>query len=300
MLGNAERIALNALDERHAELRLSRPGVVAGLRRSLARDGQLSPLLVNRERDGKLAVLDGLKRLRALRELGSEHALVRVVEMDDAAACTAMVVHNAAHQGLCELEQAWVVRSLVRDCRLQQSRVAELLGHHKSWVCRRLALAERLDETLQQDMRLGLVSATLARELSRLPRGNQARVALTVREHGLSSRACATLVERALGCCDERQLAALLHDPWRCLAAREPVDPPPDPRLGQAAERVRQDLLSLERAAQRLIARLAAHPPSSLVATELEVLAELAGGVGEQSRTAVNRIDELLRLRKAA
>ena len=54
---------------------------------------------------------------------------------------------------------------------------------------------ERLDEQVQQDMRLGLVSVTIARELSRLPRGNQSPVAAAVQRHGLSTRQCAELVE---------------------------------------------------------------------------------------------------------
>lgn len=63
-------------------------------------------------------------------------------------------------------------------------------------MCRRLQLAEALEENLQNDVRLGLLSATTARELAQLPRGNQQRVAQAVREHELSSRHSATLVRR--------------------------------------------------------------------------------------------------------
>lgn len=297
----AKAVSVAELDERYAELRLSRPELVAALRRSIERDGLLSPLLVNLERDGTLAVLDGFKRVRALRDLGCEQALARVMHLDDAAARIAIVLHNAPHGGLCELEQAWVVRALVRGCRLQQKRVGELLGRHPSWVCRRLMLAERLDEALQQDMRLGLVRATMARELGRLPRGNQARVALCAREHGMSCRLLAALVERALGCRDERQLEALMRDPWRyVLRAREHGEPPPDPRLGQAAERLRQALLRLERAARCVVDRFAEHSVSSLSDAERELLAELATGARERCRQASERIDELLRLTEAA
>jgi hypothetical protein len=41
--------------------------------------------------------------------------------------------------------------------------VGALLNRHKSWVWRRLALLERLNEECREDLRLGLLSPTMAR-----------------------------------------------------------------------------------------------------------------------------------------
>ena len=46
---------------------------------------------------------------------------------------------------------------------MTQVEVAELLGRHKSWVCRRLALVEKLSNEAREDLRLGLLSTTAAR-----------------------------------------------------------------------------------------------------------------------------------------
>ena len=62
-----------------------------------------------------------------------------------------------------ELEEAWIVQALVREDALSQSEVAELLGRHKSWVCRRLALLEKLCADVRQDLEVGLLSPTAAR-----------------------------------------------------------------------------------------------------------------------------------------
>lgn len=59
------------------------------------------------------------------------------------------------------------------------------MGSDKSWVNRRLLLAEALSEELQADLRRGLVDATTGRELARLPRGNQREVAAVVQRRGL-------------------------------------------------------------------------------------------------------------------
>jgi hypothetical protein len=47
--------------------------------------------------------------------------------------------------------QAYRKDTLIREDGLSQAEVAELLGHHKSWVCRRLALLERLCPTSRMD-----------------------------------------------------------------------------------------------------------------------------------------------------
>lgn len=64
-------------------------------------------------------------------------------------------------------EMQWL--SLVRQDGLSQPAVASLLGRHKSWVCRRLALLEKLTESAREDLGLGLVSPTVARQLTRFP-----------------------------------------------------------------------------------------------------------------------------------
>lgn len=288
-----DTVALEQLDERYGELRLSRPSVVAALRRSIEREGLLQPMLANLERDGKLALLDGFKRLHALRDLNRQQAAIRVMQFDEISARAAVMSHNAPHRGLCELEQAWVVRSLVRGCRLRQSEVAERLGRHKSWVCRRLALCEQLCGTVQQDIRLGLVSATMARELARLPRGNQAQVAAAIREHHLSSRQCSKLVDHALRCENVRALDALLRDPWPRLTERKAEEPTADPRLGPVAESLRGRLIGLERSASWLIESLPKHPTTvALSNEEIDVLAELARSCGERCQEAVAGIAE--------
>lgn len=72
-----------------------------------------------------------------------------------------------------ELEEAWIIYALVIDDGLQQVEVAQMLGRHKSWVNRRLALIERLCNEARDALRLGLLTPTQARHLTRLPRGNQ-------------------------------------------------------------------------------------------------------------------------------
>jgi hypothetical protein len=90
-----------------------------------------------------------------------------------------------------EIEEAWVVRTLVRENGTQQSSVALLLRRDQSWVSRRLLLVDALSPEVQMDVRLGLCSPTVAREVARLPRGMQQTIARIIARQGMSTRAAA-------------------------------------------------------------------------------------------------------------
>ena len=164
------------IGEHYGRYRLHQPEAERAMARSLDRYGQLSPVVVC-QREGHYELIDGFKRLGAARGLASmSHLSARVLEADDRAAKAAIYGLNRAGGRTRELEEAWIVHALVREDGLSQVEVAELLGRHKSWVCRRLALLERLGPESRDELRVGLLSPTAARQLVRLPQGNQREV----------------------------------------------------------------------------------------------------------------------------
>ena len=84
--------------------------------------------------------------------------LVRIIDVDDRRAKAAIHGLNQTGRRPHELEEAWIVQALVREDGLSQAEVAELLGRHKSWVCRRLALLEKLCPEVRQDLEVGLLT----------------------------------------------------------------------------------------------------------------------------------------------
>jgi len=271
-----DQVAVGELDTRYATLRLPAPEAVATLGRSIARHGVLQPLTVNRQSDGDgdaLVVLDGFKRQQALADKPDTTVPVRIMTLTEAQATAALITFNRPHRGVSELEEAWIVQSLVRDHEMLQKDVAKLLGRHKSWVCRRVQLAQRLAEEVVDDMRLGLISATAARELVRLPRGNQARVAAAIREHGLTSRQTPELVRRVLQAPNSKSVQELLDDPMRF------VDSPPagsahkrDARLSEPGDKLRRSLAALARQASITDRMVHLSSAGQMVCSDLEVL----------------------------
>ena len=223
-------LALTDLSESFARYRLRTPAAERALAVSLRRFGQLSPVVVFRWHD-RYEVIDGFKRLAAARTVGEMPRLwARVLETDERSAKAAIYTLNRVSGKPSELEEAWIVHALVREDGLPQVEVAELLGRHKSWVCRRLALIEKLAEPAQEELKVGLLSPTCARQLVRLPPGNQVALLAVIRREALTVHELTGVVDLLQQApspalrqyITDAPRAALAQAHARCLPSRDP------------------------------------------------------------------------------
>jgi ParB/RepB/Spo0J family partition protein len=294
-MSEPQRLMLPQIDRRYAALRLAAPEQLRRLRGSVQREGIRHPVVVSCAVEAaRWVLLDGFKRVRVAEELGLKEVWAQVVRLDVSQAKAAIIKCNQARPGLCEIEEAWIVRSLIREQGLRQVQVGQLLGREKSWVCRRLRLAEALEPALQEDLRLGLLSATVARELSRLPRGNQMRAAQAARDHQLTSRQSAQLVERLLETSDPLAVREVLADPLRYLAAQAVSGRERDPRLSEGGNRLRRLLVSFDGISDQLTRSLCRYAPAGLRAAEARVLAPVLEQAMGSGRRASEQLDALV------
>jgi ParB-like chromosome segregation protein Spo0J len=239
-------LQLDEIGDRYARYRLYMPEAERAMVRSLSRYGQISPVVVC-EQKGVYELIDGFKRLWAARQLKPIPKLsCRLIEVDDRGAKAAIYGLNRVGGRTRELEEAWIVHALVREDGLSQVEVAELLGRHKSWVCRRLALIEKLVPEAREQLRLGLLCPSAARQLIRLPVGNQKELLPVIRREALSVPELSGVVGLLLRSSHLSQQAYVLQQPREALAQDDhaPV-PAQDPRLSAAANLVFKRLGSL-------------------------------------------------------
>ncbi|TMQ10798.1 MAG: ParB/RepB/Spo0J family partition protein, partial [Deltaproteobacteria bacterium] len=290
-----DEVAIAELDQRYASLRLVAPDEVERVRMSIERMGILSPVLVATAVEAmRIVVVDGFKRLRIATDRGDTVMWVRRAALDAAGAKVAMIAANAGHSGLSDLEEAWIVRSLCREHGLTQVEVGKALRRDKSWVSRRLMLAERLESVLQDDIRLGLLAPTVARELARLPRGNQVPVAAAIRAHELTSKQAHRIVTELLHTADPGARAEVLADPLRYLSTIElPTMSAEDPRLGKGGNEVRRGLLSVGSAADRLARAVTRHAPAGLVGDDARILTPLVARTLRSSHETTALLEQL-------
>jgi ParB/RepB/Spo0J family partition protein len=239
--GEVRPLAVEALGERYRRYRLSDPAAEEAMARSLRQYGQSSPVVVC-VRDGQWELLDGFKRRSAAPRVGLRTLSARVVEADEATAKAAIYGLNRMGSQPSELEEAWLVHALVREDGLTQVQAAELLGQHKSWVSRRLALLERLCAEAKAELRLGLLPPTLARQLTRLPVGNQPAVLLAARRASLTAQETHGVIDLLRGASPEQE-HFILEQPRVALLQAEGVPGPiRDPLLSPGGNRVARQL----------------------------------------------------------
>lgn len=260
------------IGERLGVLRLCTPADVASVQRSLERQGQLSAVTVFAVADG-VELIDGFKRVRAARALGWEQVEVRALDVDIVEAKLGIVrLHERV--GLTEMEEAWLVRSLYRDHGLSQPEIAARLGRHKSWVSRRLLVAEALDEAVQADVRLGLLAPRAAAELAQLPRGNQQQAAQVVVRSGMTVHQTMQFVSDLLSCHSDAERGRMIRDRLEQPGPR--AAPRPVRRARTPAEWILADVATIRRAAGRLEGRLLAQPLAVFGPRVAEVTARAA------------------------
>lgn len=234
---------LSDFDLRFDRYRLVQPKADLLMARSLAKYSQLAPV-VYCQLEGSLVLVDGFKRLRASRTLKGVTSLqARLLEVDEQAAKAAIFNLNRVSSRPNELEESWIIYALVHDDRLPQIEVAQMLGRHKSWVNRRLALVERLSDEAREALKLGLVTPTQARHLTQLPRGNQNAAMRCATEHALTSRELSETVRLLQSASTGEQSRFVLEKPREAIRqSQDSYVYQWDPRLSTAGNRAAKRL----------------------------------------------------------
>jgi hypothetical protein len=245
-VGEVTAVRLDELGDHFRRYRLRVPQAVQAMAQSLRRWGQCAPIVATLRQE-RPQVLDGFTRWEAARQVrGMNTLLVRLVELDDRWAKAAMFGLNQTGRRPYELEEAWLVQALVREDGLTQSEAAELLGRHKSWVCRRLALLEKLAAEVRQELEVGLLTPTAARELARLPAGNQSEVLDVSRREALGRDELGGVVRLLLSAVTAEQKMFVLAKPREALGhAAAPEQRGWDARLSANGNRVSKQLAVL-------------------------------------------------------
>jgi ParB-like chromosome segregation protein Spo0J len=244
--GEVVAVRFDELGDHFRRYRLRVPQAVQAMAQSLRRWGQCAPIVAT-VRQERPQVLDGFTRWEAARQVrGMTTLLVRLIEVDDRRAKAAIYGLNQTGRRPYELEEAWLVQALVREDGLSQSEVAELLGRHKSWVCRRLALLEKLTADVRQELEVGLLTPTAAREIARLPAGNQSEVLDVTRREALNNEELSGVVRLLLGSVTAEQTLSVLTKPREALGrVGAPEQEGWDPRLSARGNRVSRQMAAL-------------------------------------------------------
>lgn len=217
-------LPLDSLDLRYARLRARRPMTEKRLMASLGEAGQQSPVVVVPGAEaGLYVVIDGHKRVRALRRLKADVVKVVVWEMSvEEGLVTAYQMSSGS--GWNAVEEGWLTWELVRVAGLSSSEAGRRLDRSKAWVSGRLGLVESLPEAVLEGVRSGKIGAyTATRHLLPFARANAEdceNLAAKMIKNGLRSREVESLC-RYYGSASREGRRHMLEDPARFLKALE-------------------------------------------------------------------------------
>lgn len=166
-------VDLHRLELRYAGARLLEPRAVERLARSIESSGQLMPCIGVAAAEGeRLVLIDGYRRIAALRRLGRDTAYVERWACDLAQALITVLCRTQA-RAFAAIEEALLLRELIAGLGLTQNELARRCGRDVSWVCRRLQLLSGLPDSVLGAVREGALSSWVAtRVVGPLARAN--------------------------------------------------------------------------------------------------------------------------------
>lgn len=234
-----------ALDIRYSGLRVLDRRRETQLMASLEEHGQQDAISVITGSDGRWVVVDGHKRVRALKRLRRDVVKAVILEAGPAEALVA-AYRAGSGRGYNAIEDGWLIYELHRNVKWSLGKAAGAMGRTKSWASRRLGLVEGLPDGVLESVRCGELGAWSAmKHLLPLARANAAaceRLAEKIVLAGMSSRQVALVCEhyaKSGGEVRER----ILEDPARFLKALEAASKGmQDPALSEAENRALKQL----------------------------------------------------------
>ena len=250
-------LEFHQLELRYESLRVRRPQRERRLLASLAEWGQQVPIVVvAAEEPNRFLVIDGYKRIRALKRLGQDTVSATVWDMGEA---EALVLDRSLRHAEAEtaLEQGWLLVELHQSFGLSLEELARRFDRSVSWVSRRLALVEQLPESVQHRVRRGEIGAHAAMKylvpMARAKREDCERLAAGIAEHRFTSQEVAELYG-AWRDGTPHLRRCVIEDPKLFLRARRELNE--QPVTQGAAESLLRDLEVIGAIARRAQRRL--------------------------------------------
>lgn len=152
-------VELHQLTLRYEHLRRRQPLPERILLSSLAEIGQQLPVVVVAEAE-RFVLIDGYKRVRALKRLGRDTARATRWQVEEVDAL--LLERGLRLRSEDALDQAWLLSELQERFGWSLEQLARGFEHSKSWVSERLALLKILPMVIQEQVRAGTLSAHAA------------------------------------------------------------------------------------------------------------------------------------------
>jgi ParB-like chromosome segregation protein Spo0J len=138
---------------------------------SIRQYGLLTPIVLLENPSGELLTLAGENELEILKEMKIAKADVLVTKLQDRNDIGKVILLlHSLQKGLNPLSEGLILRELMQSSGYNQQELATSLYKSKSWLSKRLSLAEQLSEKVADMVLAKQLCCASAQEIARLPR----------------------------------------------------------------------------------------------------------------------------------
>jgi ParB family chromosome partitioning protein len=202
---------------------------LAELAASIAANGVVQPILVRPLANGRFQLIAGERRWRASQHAGKTTVPAILRQVSDEQAMEITIVENLQRADLNPIEQAHAFERLSREFHMTQEQMAQRTGKDRATIANFLRLL-RLPAPVQARVESGELSFGHARTLLALEHAEEiVKAAQHIAKNSLSVRQTESYVQS-------------LIDPSRKAKKEPKPEPPVDPNVRDAQERLQQTL----------------------------------------------------------
>lgn len=228
--GKPLEIQLELIDRNPFQTRTTfDPAKLTELSQSIAATGVVQPIIVRPLAGGRYQLINGERRLLASKEAGKSTIPAIVRHVSDELAMEMTIVENLQRADLNPMEQARAYQRLSSDFKMTQEQMALRTGKERASVANFLRLL-RLPEGVQQKVEAGDLSFGHARTLLGLQTPEQ----ITAAAQKVMALSMSV-----------RQTESYIHglmNPESKAAKEQKVEPPQDPNVHEAQDRLQRAL----------------------------------------------------------
>lgn len=157
--------------------------------------GLLTPLVIHPSKNGGHVVISGECELEALREIGIKKIEAVVVDCNDNIEANKLsLLLSSLRKEQSPISEGLMLQNLLKTENYTQADIAYLVGKSVSWVSKRIALIERLNDSVLKLVAAKKLSCHTAQEIARLPHDIQHQFAIKVVTDNIPKSAVERLV----------------------------------------------------------------------------------------------------------
>ena len=251
-------LEFHQLDLRYRDLRVMDPSGENRLLVSLSQSGQRVPVLVVEGGEGGYILIDGYRRVSALRKLGRDTVSAMVLSLPEPEAL--LFAYRMERSGRrSALEEGWLLKELGSVHRMSREVLSRAFLRSESWISRRLSLVTVLPPSIQEAVRKGVIPPQAAMKyFVPLARANREQCEQLV-EHLNGERVSVRGMETLYGAW--RRGDAIVRErivtlPLLYLSSQEEMKRTDPPVPVPAADALRRDLAAIGGICRRVRGRL--------------------------------------------